>query len=285
MPLPDNLPSQNPYGPAVTFQTSGILPPSALYIGPNDAILVNVISPSVAATLTIWTQFLRADGVLISSTYSAKAVQGNNGQVLTIAPAEGFLLSFVVQSSIVSRGQVFVRVFTVPGGERGLVGSLPRVFLQGYASAVDLLNYPGSIAESSLSGRGWLHVIHLADVTGGTPAFVVPANTHWLFRCVQGQFTASAAGVARSLSLTVNDGLGNQICQIGASATVAPSISNLLAWAPGLTLASAGIFQTMGFPRELVLTPGMVVALNTVVLDVGDKWQLLNLAVEEFVGQ
>ena len=281
MPAPQNVPQQNPYGPLVTFKSTDILPPSAIYVSPQDQIRLNIVNPTVAVNVNVFYRLLRADGTIVTTQQTYASPIGGSNQ--TIPPSEGFLLSMLINADSVSRGQCFLKAWLAPaGGAGGFITA--HMFMQGYVSSTDQLCFPQSPTESSLNGRGWLRVVHIADVIGGTPSWVVPNGVHWLMRNVNGQFQASGAGAARSLSLTCQDGSGNEAFQIGAAATVAPGGSNFLSWGAGLTLASAGLFQTMGGPREFVLTQGFVLSLNTVVLDVGDKWSILNLSVEEFVG-
>jgi hypothetical protein len=285
MPVPDIAPAANPYGPQITFATENILPPGALYLGPNDAIFVNAVSPSVACSLTVWYQLLRPDGTLVSATDVAIVPLGANNNVLVIPPSEGFLLSFVIQSSIVSRGQCFVRVFLVPGGQGGLVGSIPRVFLQGYASSIDLLNYPGSISESSLSGRGWLRNIVVNGPSQPTLTTTVPTNVHWLIRAISMSITTSIAAANRILAANILDPSNLVTFAQVAPATVPASQTVVFTCGSGATSASQTGLLTAGFPNELIAPTGWKVQAEIFAGDINDHISNIFVTVEEFVGQ
>lgn len=279
-PLPPdpNVPALNPYGSRIRFTQNLYPPPGALYMGPNDFLNVNFLSPTTSGNIVLNWTLLKYDGTVETNSLTVATVTGPIFQSFVTLPAEGFLLGYLLTCTVGARGQCYARVFLQTAQ------TIVTCLSQGYIAIGNRQTFPNPVYEESLSGTGWQHTIHVADVTGGTPSWTVAAGVHWKIRSVMTQFTSSAAGVARSLSITVFDGLGNEAAQLGAAGTIAPSTSQVLNWAPGLTPLNSGLFQGMGFPREMMIPPGYVVAINAVVLDVGDKFQLNNLFVEEYVG-
>ncbi len=285
MPLPAELPAQNPYGPLVSFQTDKILPPSALYIGPNDSIVINVSNPSITVTLTVWYRILRPDGTLIATRQVFTSSNPPGVLNFSIPPAEGFLLSMVIQATGLSRGQCFVRAFLAPGGLAQTVSTLAHMFLQGYSSNIDLLCFPQSLAESSLGGRGWLRDIQVANVTGTSWSLTVPAGVHWLVRAITFNFIASSAVSTRTIRAQVLDPAGNNTFVVAAPATVVASSFTIYTFAPGLTSASLSGVQTAGFASELIVPVGWFLAASAVAGDAADQFSNIFVTVEEWVGQ
>jgi len=285
MPLPSTLPAPNPYGPLITFQTENILPPSAIYISPQDLITVNVTSPSVTANVTVSYRLLKPDGTLITTADSFVApAAGSFAANLQIPPAEGFLLSLVVRSDNVSRGQAFVRVFLFSGAlSAGAVN--PHMFAQGYVSTLDVVTFPQSTAESSLSGRGWLHDVLVSAGLGLNAVFTVPAHVHWLIRAIQFALVTSGAAGNRTGLVKVSDPIATTTLQVAAPTAVGPGTTTTYAFAPGIAVYTVGTFQGTGFPVDFILPNGWSLIAGAFNLDVADAIGSAVLTVEEFVGE
>ena len=286
MPLPAQLPAQNPYGPLINFQTTNVLPPSAIYLGPNDGIFVQCLIPTLAAVaVTVSYRILKPDGTIATTVdrFNFSNSPSFNNTVL-IPPQEGFLLSFTVVSGNASRGQVFTRVFLNSGG--GTVGGpLAHLFCQGYTSLFDFIAFPQSPLAGSLDGRGWLHDIVAGSNFSAPIVSTVPANVHWLLRSISYTFTAGAAAGNRVPFVTVRDAAGIQLALQLGQVTIPALGSTIMFAAAGQTLANLQGVQSVGLVKDIVLTPGFTVEGNALALNVGDQCGPMNFTVEEFVGQ
>lgn len=286
MPLPDLAATQNPYGQLVTFKVSDVLPPSAVYVGPNDQIFLQLLIPTLTAVqVTISYRLLRAsDGQLVSTVVTQQITGPAFPFRLFIPPTEGYLLALMVQSNNVSRGQIYCRVF-IDQGQLGAVGNLVGMLVQGYLSITDVLVYPGSVFESSLNGRGWLRTLSQGAVNQAPNVFTVPANVHWKIRAVNFTYSASATVASRQPYVAANDAGGNQLWFQLAPFTVPANNIGLMACAPGLTQSVNGTTASAGLGDDFILTPGFTISGNALAIIAGDQVGPMIITVEEFVGQ
>lgn len=285
MPVPDTLAQpgqaviQNPYGQRIRFGQNLLAPASAIYMGPSDFLLVQILSPTTTTTMSLSWSLLKFDGTVEYNTINGAVAALATFQNFSATAAEGFLLSYLLTTNNTNRGQCYSKVF---------INSAAGAWMQlgaSYTSLTYRQAYPFPLNENSLAGPGSTRLVNTPDVTGGNPSWTVPAAAYWKVRSIRSQFTASAAGAARSIDAQVQPSGGSIGVQAGAAATIAPSGSQVLNWAQGLNNASIGLFQTMGFPGEFLIPPASVVTLVASVLDVGDKFQGNNIYVEEFAGQ
>lgn len=285
MPAPENVPAQNPYGPLITFKSTDILPPSAIYVGPNDTILIQGFAPTVPVTLNMAYRLLRPDGTLIitSDSVSFGGPANPNGRI-TVPPSEGFLLSMMLFGPAASRGQLWCRVFLVPGGLQPSL-ELAHLFMQGYASNLDQLSFPQSPTESSLNGRGWLHDVLFPNTAGTPSSIVVPSGVHWLIRCATISLSTSAAIANRLLEFAVLDPTPTTSCRVNAPAVEAAATTSNYTCAPGINSSGVLFDQTFGIPNDLIVPTGWTVRFQVNAMDVADQLSSGVLTVEEFVGQ
>lgn len=284
MPIPDQAAVQNPYGPLITFQSQNILPPSAIYVSPNDSILINLTSPSVVANVTLDYRLLKADGTLVA-TRQIITTPGSfpTGTNFFIPPTEGFILSLTLQGDNTSRGQVFARIFLALGGLQPNL-TLAHCFCQGYLSQFDVLGFPQSPIESSLNGRGWLHDQLKNGAVGNPVSFVVPASVRWLMRSIFVNFQSSATVANRTLRVLVIDPATQATMDITAPAVITAGQSIFITFAPGLTINTAGQRWTAGFPSDLIVPAGWTIEVTADGFQAGDQITTAVLTVEEFVG-
>lgn len=275
-----------PYGPQVTFRTQKILPPSAVYVGPDDSIAVFLRNPSISVTVNINYRLLRADGVIISNVETLTGQStGNAAIVKSISPNEGFLLSMELTAPAVSRGQAFVRVF-LQRGTNQTNAPLDHLLLQGYVSNDDNLGYPQSPTESSLDGRGWSQNIAIsAPGPGNNWTISVPTGVHWKLKAVFMQFQASAAAGNRNVAIDIFSTGVNVVAVTIFPATIAPSGAGVLCAAPGLTALSSSTFQLTGLPEDLILLGGWKIQSQGIAMAAGDTFSQIQITVEEWVGQ
>lgn len=275
-----------PYGALVKFAMGDVKPPASVYVSATDEIQIWIRNPNFAATVHCHYRLINPSGELITNrvTFTCQS-SGNTPFVRTVAPSEGFLLSMVIFAPAVSRGQVFARVFLVPGNNSD-EQTLAHLLVAGYVSDDDRLGFPQSQTESSLSGRGWLRDITVPGLpAGGTWSVTVPAGVHWLIRAIRESFTASAVVAARLLLLEVLDPSSIATAITQAPQTIAAGETWTLSVAPGLNNLSTAPRMTSGFPEELIVPGGWSIAGDCLNEDIGDRFLAALITVEEWVGQ
>lgn len=280
-------PPGNPYGPEVTFQTQSILPPGAVYLGPDDTLALQARSPSVSSVLHLTTRRLTPQGEIKSDPVDVTvATVGTAVFETVIPPAEGFLLSAHLRGDAVSRGQCFVKLL-VKRATGGTDLTLGHLLFQGYVSADDHLSYPQSPTESSLNGRGWTHSLTAVNPAPAANVVVtVPVGVRWILKGFKAVLATSAAVRTRTVLFAILDNLGN-------TAGVSPPLLNQTAsqsieytYGPGLSaVASPALASTIGISVDLVLPAGWQMILQDFNADGADQFSQIVLFVEEFVAQ
>jgi hypothetical protein len=274
----------NPYGPQVTFRTEDILPPGAVYIGPDDALTLDARAPTVSAPLHLTLRRLMPQGVISSDQYDyVISTTGTNVQEQIIYPSEGYLLSAHAFSEAPERGQLFIKLHA----RRNALGSdhaFGHLLMQGYISVDDHLGFPQSQPESSLSGRGWLRVITYPNPPAGSNfGFVVPQGVRWLLRAVYGQLVLSGAGTARSVSLIIGNPAGAVALAIPVQGSFGPGGGADFTFAPGVAPTSSSGSIATPIPPDFLFSAGWNVSLVESVIQPLDQWSLISVYVEEYV--
>ena len=278
-------PGANPYGPQVTFQTTSIFPPAAVYLGANDQLTLLVRNPLVAANLQLSYRLLMPDGeIKTTETDFSFAAMGSLTQVEIIPPTEAFILSASISGPGLARGQCFVKLFVTVGvfGPDPVLGAL---LIQGYCADDDRLSYPQTPTESSLSGRGNTRVVQLATPGLGNPiTAAMPTGVRWILKNAIAEFATSVAVPARSPFLRVITPGPIIAVSIPSPASVPASSSVFLNWAEGAASLVGGINSNAPLPVNLLLPTGAQIMISTLNFDGNDFFSGGALTVEEFVG-
>jgi hypothetical protein len=286
MPVPDQIPTQNPYGPQVSFLSSNVQPPSAIYLSPTDAIVVQTFAATTDSTVSVTYRILRPDGQLItSSLIFTTNFAGSNITTRVLPPTEGFLLSMVVASTGFLRGQCFAKVFLAPDATAANIATLAHLVLMGYVSVSAPLAFPQSVPENELNGKGWLRLVTGGGGVGVLPTINVPANVRWIFRAARWSLTTSAAAGTRTLGLAITDPFATRTFVQFYPGALLANETGTVNFAPGAQLEAAGLEFTTGFAEELIMPAGWGISGRCNNLDVGDTSSALFLTVEEFQAQ
>jgi fumarate reductase subunit C len=279
--------TQYPYGSLVSFRTEAILPPSAVYVGQDDTLILSVRNPSFATTVNVSVRFLTPQGELKPQLFTLKAASvGATPQLFTLTQSEGFIISASVSAPAASRGQVFVKLFLQRGLGSGDT-TLGHVLVQDYVSVDDLGAYPQSILHSSIEGRGWAHtVVGTAPAAGANWVLTVPAGVRWRFISVNAQLVTSAVVANRNVRLFAIDNIGNIVVYVVPTITQAASLTIDWTWFDGAPDYNfSNIEQQMPIPRDLILGASWVVRSSVLAMQAADQWTAPFALVEEWVAQ
>ena len=286
MPYPLLASQGVPYGPLVTFRTQAILPPSAVYVGPNDLVVLEGRAPSVAVPFTMAIRILTPQGeikeTILAGTISTVGLAVND---FSTTPNEGFLVSAHISSTNASRGQCFVKCFLKKqAGQFDF--TLGHLLFQGYISTDDHLGYPQSPTESSLNGRGWTHVVVLSNPPAGSSAsFVVPTGVRWLFKSIFFQLTTSAAVANRFAEIAYSDPGAHQVAFLQAPAAQTANLTTSYTFGQGLQILTGNQLQMSALPVDILAQSGFTVFVEVLTMQAADQLQFVAAEVEEWIAQ
>jgi len=279
-------PTANPYGPLTTFKTENVLPPAAVYLGPQDSILVSCFSPSLSAAVTVCYRLLTPQGKIITSQQVFTNPASPFGGGITIPPSEGYLLSLTVQCGAAARGQMFVRVFLMGSQVLTAASPIDQLLAQGYTTGRDTVAYPQVAPENSLSGRGWLHSVTIAaPAPGAFWSQTVPAGVRWILKSVQTGITTSAVVGNRVPLVSIEDTGSNVLANMLGPGVITASQAFNLSWFDGGAFQTIGVFMEAPTVRDCILSPGYLIAGNFGSLGAADQFTATQLFVEEWVSQ
>lgn len=272
----------NPYGPQITFRTENILPPAALYLGPQDGLAISMVAPLTQGSVTLSYRLLTPQGTIITSTDSFPFVPNAVAQSVQLPPAEGYLLSATIQSTAVARGQVFVRFFSV-AGDINNGGQVNALLIQGYPAQNTRLSFPQSPIEADTSGNGFLGTLLLAPPPpGGDFSLTVFPATRFRVKSLHVTLTTNAVVGNRFANLQVTDSGGNVagVAPIATAVTAGQSMG--LTWFQDAAVIATPAQLTAPLFGDLLLSPGDVIESVTNGLVGGDQYGQAVLFVEEW---
>lgn len=268
--------------PQITFEVARVAPPSELYIGPGDELLVNVCTSYPGAWLAIMARLLRPDGVIVPMEWSIRP-QGNRLNYSRVCPlTEGYLLSLALVPigvvEFVKHGQMWVQALIYRSGD------FYRLLLTGYATAFRVLSWPGAGQESSVEGSGYIR-----SITGTDPApgleFVetVPVNARWRPILVYYTLSTSATAILRYARLAIDDGT-NLLAILATAMTQGASCTGTYVYGGGLmTTSLLGLYGQGSLPAHLSMRAWYRLRTITENLQAGDNYSAPQLLVEEWL--
>ncbi len=286
MPYPVRAGGQYPYGPEVQFRTLDVLPPAAVYVGPDDEIVIEARSPSVTTALTVAYRLLTPQGEIKYGLLTPSiSTVGTAVQDVVVPPAEGYLISVHLNANSASRGQCFCKMFLRRTGAAG-GGPLGHLLVQGYVSLDDHLGYPQSPTESSLNGRGWTHTATFADPGAGANFFTtVPAGVRWKIQTVIATLVTNATPGNRFAGLVALSPAAQTEFNIQTPAAIPASTTAFLSWAPGFPELNINNQWTAPSVIDLILVAGSQVSIQVTALQGTDQISSVRLTLEEWVAQ
>lgn len=285
MPYAPRATLDNPYGPQITFRTEDVLPPTALYISPEDSVWVWAVVTNIAADLYLQIRMLMPTGEIKLIPYDFNATAAYSwAPVFSVPPVEGYILGVQICADNPPRGQCYVSVMVMRGTPPTLMNA-GQVLCQGYTSTMNILSYPESTLQSCFDGPGALGTIYLPNVTGA-PAFFQPnAYTRWKFMSCLFALTTSATAGNRNVFVALIDPLNVTVGIWPASVAQPPSTTYQYTFSAGGSNNAVAPLVTIGGPAEVWVSPQGQVELNASNLQPGDVFNSMAGYVEEWVGQ
>jgi len=272
---------------SVSFRFQDILPPSALYIGRDDSLVVQGATSSTSEVVTINARLLLPNGRIEDNQFLLPLPSTRAVTVKTFALAEGFLLSLsATAAAAFSRGQTFLRIFL----NRGSFGSgLPgQVLVADYVTTSAGAGYPGGRVLGPTEGTGVARNITApTPLAGNDINLQMPLNARWRVTCGFATFTASATVANRNVQVQILQAAPVVSLTTNSVSITAGQVVNVT-FAPNTPSTSIlPLNQMIQIPQNLILD-GTVLGLGVILtltqnIQAGDQWSNINFLVEEWL--
>lgn len=198
---------QEPGAPEISHLIPGAPPPAALYISPNEQLVVDSWAYMGQQPLFIKLRMLRPGGYVDTSYYEHQPNADRSRATSYHDLAEGHLLTAMVLATGLAyhRGQCFVNVGLQRG--RGAVGVYHHQLIAGYVTNCSALVWPWAQIQSSVEGPGLIRSVAGADPAAGAEVLVtVPAGARWRLHSIRFVLVTDATAVNREADLVIDDG-------------------------------------------------------------------------------
>lgn len=269
----------------VGFSVAGVHPPSALYVGAEDRLILTIYSAESGVTVAVRARFLGPDGQVTPQVFTLAAGSARAQERRLFDLGEGFLLGCIVtvDSGTARRGQVFAHV----GLGRGTAAAAEMVhtLIADYVTSGVGLAWPGGQIRQSVEGRGMLRSVTGTDPAAGAEVSeAVPTNARWLLHGVRLTLVTDATAANRRVHLSIQNELTVPLLDLAAGDVQAASLTRRYNCEPaGFQRTAADNEIYLPLPRPLPLLQGWIIATVTTNLQAGDNFQAPRLYVEEWL--
>lgn len=271
--------------PASHFSVGDVPAPTALYIGADSFLRIQVQNISSISNVTLHTRMLRSDdGVITQSEDLFQIGQTGALQTFFLNLTEGFLLSAMVTSDSgnIARGLLFVAVELCHGNKNNLHRDF--LLIQDYVAQTYAAAWPGGMLRLSTEGPGTA-----GSILGGAPGAgfeqiaVGPLNARVVFVAGQVTFTTSAAVGNRFPAFTFSQG-ANEFWRVSVAAAIPASTVAILSFGQGAGAATVtNNVHALPIPVDMPLTVQATVRTVTTGLQAGDNYGTLTTLGQTWV--
>jgi hypothetical protein len=269
----------------VQFLTTGVTPPSDLYIGPDDSIRVEVFSQNAGILVHVKLRFVRANGDMMyeEEQLSTAALPASASQDYRLG--EGFLLSVALTSDLTvnSRGRVFATVSYIRafGSSQS---SFMHTLVQGYVAGLQRVSWPVIQTDWGVNGQGLIIFRNLPSPPVGQ------AVTWDTLNQVRTRVMSFTAGVTASAA--VANRYGYLLAQVAGvnyvqqTSTTPQTAGQVVFYSitPGIpTQLAAPSYQLISWPLDLYLPGGTALQFGLLNIAAGDQIAGVALSTEEWI--
>jgi hypothetical protein len=282
-PLPAEIIS---HGPDVRFLTSGVPPPSVIYVGPDDKLFVVVLNSAANAQIEVSYQVIRADGslTLFDQTFVVTSDRISNGFFIPLP--EGYLLHVNLRaaSALVRRGQFYTKAQLRRGGP--VTTHLVAELCAGCPDNQHDVSWPTMNPQGSIEGPGMLRAIVGTDPAAGAEiSETVPTGARWRLRGVVATLVTDATVANRQPSLVLDDG-ANVYARMPFDSAQVGTQTIAYSWACGGNPANGStVARGMPLNDQAYLFQAHRFRTATAGLVAGDNWSAPVYLVEEWIEQ
>ena len=275
---------QAPGAPEISHLIPGAPPPAALYISPNEQLVVHSWGYACQVPVFIKLRMLRPGGYVDTSLYIHQPSSDRSLVTTYHDLAEGHLLTAMVYAmgSGYHRGQCYMNVGLQRG--EGAVGVYHHQLIAGYVTTSSALVWPWARLESSVEGPGLIRSVAGADPAAGAEILVtVPTGARWRPHSIRFVLVTDATAVNREADLVIDDGATTLLiieppALQGAGGTRG---YNYGADFPSLNALTQEFLIPL--PVGLILLAGYRLRTVTVAIVIGDNYGIPRVLVEEWI--
>ena len=290
----------------VSFNFTGLTPPSSLYINRDDNLIVKIVSSHAGITPFLQGRMLLAlgpfkgqpddntDGIderqrygyvqPFQSQFNPTTNRASND--FSIALAEGYLLGVtasVPQGQAVRRGECWMAVGMQRGPNAPNNYRTFQLVADYVASNMDV-GWPGGRVVTSLDGIGFTNVQTVANPAAGADwSITVPTGAKWRLQSWSATLTTSATVANRAVRNIVSSG-GATLFSGSPNQTIpASQIAQVTAF-NGITAPAANLVDVnVANPGVLYVRAGDVIGPSTLNIAAADQWSGIRVTVEEWL--
>lgn len=275
---------QAPGAPEISHGIPGVPPPAALYVGPNETLVVDSWAYAAQLPVFIKIRMLRPGGYVDTTVYTHQPNSDRSLHTTYHDLAEGHLLTAMVYApdSGYHRGQVWMNVGLERGS--GAVGVYHHQLISDYVTNCSSPVWPWARMKSSVEGPGNIRSVAGADPAAGAEVLItVPAGARWRLYSIFATLVTDATVVDRWVRWVIDDGantlwrLGNPIPQ-----TAGTTRGHVAAAWGGLVTTTGGDVPT-SVPPTILLSAGYRISTLTTGIVAGDNWGAPRVLVEEWI--
>lgn len=271
--------------PASHFSVGNVPAPTALYVGTDSFLRLQVQNISAATSVTVHTRLLRSgDGVITESEDVKQITQGGGVQTFFINLTEGFLLSAIVStdSNQIPRGLLFCALELCHGGPTNV--HRDALLVQDYVAQTYSVGWPGGTLRLSTEGPGSIvYQVIGSPGAGNDMAVGYQANARARLMTLCMTFTTSAVVGNRFPRIQIAGG-GNLIFTAPVAAAIPASTVAIISIYPGAGQPSVtNNVHLIPVPQTLMLNASSVISTNTPGKDAGDLYNNIFATSEEWV--
>ncbi len=248
----------------------------------NFVIYTSVSGAVVKATIRVMAE----DGSIsyIGPTQLAVNATLREGNPTAITLTGGWLigLDISVSSGPTFRGQCYVQCFLSMDG-------VANELFADYISTGYNPSWPNGRIVAPTEGPGYVYNVAPANPAPGTDVKVlVPTGARWKVRSIFAKLTTDANVATRTPAFLIRDsGLVNNVIffpNFPGFGTGTTSGLNLFPGYPVIDTAYDGNqFARQPLPLDLILPAGYAIETSTANIQVGDRWSIPSLIVEEWI--
>jgi hypothetical protein len=273
-----------PRPPEAGFGAAGIPPPAALYIGPDESLVVYTWSSAAPQALTITARVLTLAGLIQTASWTHTPNTDRSLATTRQALAEGFLLSLIVgaHASTYRRGQCWCQIDLQRG--EGAAGVVVAELISDYITGTSQLSWPDGQIHQSTERPGLVRSVTGTDPAAGAEITqTVPTGARWRLLGVRAALTTDATAATRQVTLLLDDGTAT-LFSIPAASSQTASLTYTYNWAPSVPSTPVNALNVWGpLPGDLFLQAGYRIRTSTASFQAGDNWTAPQLLLEEWI--
>jgi len=154
-----------------------------------------------------------------------------------------------------------------------------QLLCQGFIGQFSGINFPNQVPLSPLQISGNMGRVGIANPAAGAEfSITIPAGEYWKINQIYATLTTDATVASRRPVLALRDIAGTQT-RIPSAADITAGQAAKLHWFKGAGVINdaTGLYQSMPFPMELLLSPGYIILSATANIQAADQWSAISI--------